>query len=266
VNVATRAGIVTLADRPDLAPAVPALLAERWPVFMLAGRPGHDVDLDRLAVDAPGHQALLLGDDGELLGAALSMPVSWDGTAAGLPAGWDGAVTAGGDLLDRGGRANTYVALSVTLAAAASGQGYTAGLLGALKEAAAAAGAGALIVPVRPVLKTRYPHEPMAEYLRRRTGDGRVFDPWVRQHLDLGATELGIADPSMTITGTVAQWRDWTGLALPASGGYAVPGGLSVLHVDLDRDLGVYREANVWMVHPMSRPGAPDARRTADTV
>lgn len=240
---------VTLAERPDLVEAIPALLASRWPVFMLDGRPGHDVDVTRFAVEAPGHQLLLLDADDTVLAFAASIPIEWDGTAAGLPEGWDGAVTAGADLLDRGATPNAVCALSITLAPGASGGGLAGLMLEAIKGAAAGIGVGVVIVPVRPVLKTSHPRTPMADFLTWRTDDGREFDPWLRLHLAVGGTVLGIADPSMTVTGTVAEWEAWTELALPVSGEYLVPGGLAPLVVDRESGVGVYREQNVWVEH-----------------
>ncbi len=51
------------------------------------------------------------------------------------------------------------------------------------------------------------------------------------------------------MTGSVEEWEGWTGLLLPATGTYVIPGGLDVLHVDRERDQGVYIEPNVWVQH-----------------
>jgi hypothetical protein len=51
------------------------------------------------------------------------------------------------------------------------------------------------------------------------------------------------------MTGTVAQWEEWTGMVLPASGEYVIPGGLSTLRVDRDADEGIYVEPNIWVQH-----------------
>ena len=244
---------VTLAQRPDLLPRALEVLGSRWPVFMLAGRPGHGVDLVQLLGAVPQHQVALLDERDDLLGVGLSVPLRWDRSVDGLPAGWDGAVTAAAELLDAGGAANAVSALSITMAAGATGRGLAAGMVQALKAAAAAAGSDALIAPVRPVLKAQYPLTPMAQYLSWRTDDDRIFDPWVRLHARLGALQVGVAYPSMTITGAVAQWQDWTELSLPASGEYVIPGGLVPLVVDRRADSAVYREPNVWMVHRTER-------------
>jgi hypothetical protein len=244
---------VTLAQRPDLIAGVTDVLASRWPAFMLAGRPAHGVDLVTLLGAVPQHQVLLVDGRDDVLGVGLSVPLRWDRTVDGLPAGWDGAVTAAAELLDAGGTPNAVSALSITMAPVATGRGLAAGMIQSLRAAAAGAGADALIAPVRPVLKARYPVTPMGKYLAWRTDDGRVFDPWVRLHQRLGALQVGVSYASMTITGGVADWESWTELALPASGEYVIPGGLAPLVVDRQADSGVYREPNVWMVHRTER-------------
>ncbi|MCG8923543.1 hypothetical protein [Lentzea sp. CC55] len=52
------------------------------------------------------------------------------------------------------------------------------------------------------------------------------------------------------MSGTVAQWERWTGMAFPRSSRYVVPGGLDLLAVDRERDQGLHEETNLWMRHP----------------
>jgi hypothetical protein len=139
------------------------------------------------------------------------------------------------------------------MSAQAAGRGLAAGMVQALKAATAVAGSDVLISPVRPVLKVNYPLTPMAQYLTWRTDDDRIFDPWLRLHQRLGALQVGVAFPSVTVTGSVADWQDWTDLSLPASGEYVIPGGLVPLVVDRRADSATYREPNVWMVHRTER-------------
>ena len=246
----TTTRVVTLAERPDLAPAVVDVITSRWPAFMLAGEPGHGADLTELASAVPQHQlALLAENDDEVLGVGRSVPLHWDGTAAGLPAGWDGAVTAAAELVEQGAAPTAVSALSITLTPAATGRGLASPLLAGMKRAASQAGASALIVPVRPVLKSRYPLMPMDQYVAWRTEQGAVFDPWLRLHLAHGGTILGIADPSLTVTGSLDEWSDWVGLPLGESGEYVIPGGLVPLTVDRQANIAIYREPNVWVRH-----------------
>ena len=55
----------------------------------------------------------------------------------------------------------------------------------------------------------------------------------------------------MRITGTVQEWMTWTGLELPGSGSFVIPGALVPVEIDVSRDEGVYVEPNQWMLHPV---------------
>jgi GNAT superfamily N-acetyltransferase len=239
--------LVSLAERPDLADEIGALLSSRWPMFMLAGRPGHDEQLDALVAAAPEHQVLAVDADDRVRGVAFSLPLRWDGTADDLPAGWDDAVTRAGDLQRSGDRPTAATALSITVAADASRRGLAVRLVDALRSATARAGVPALIAPVRPVLKQHYPLVDMDEYLTWRTSEDETFDPWVRTHLRFGARLLGVAGESMTISGSTEDWRGWIDDPLPGPGRFVVPGGLAPLVVQDGH--GTYVEPNVWIVH-----------------
>ena len=56
----------------------------------------------------------------------------------------------------------------------------------------------------------------------------------------------------MVVTGTVANWEKWTGMAFPQTGRYVVAGGLDLVEIDLERGQGLYEETNLWMRHPES--------------
>ena len=246
--------LVTLAERPDLTDEITALLSSRWPMFMLAGRPGHDEDVDALIQSFPEHQVLAVDAEDRVRGVAFSLPLVWDGSAAGLPGGWDDAVSRAGARERSGNPADAATALSITVASDAARRGLAVRLIQALGDATRRAGCRALIAPVRPVLKHQYPLVDLDEYLTWRTPEDEAFDPWVRTHLRAGARLLGVAPASMTITGTVEDWRSWVEDPLPGPGSYVVPGGLSPLVVS--DGLGTYVEPNVWLVHDVG-PTAP---------
>ena len=71
----------------------------------------------------------------------------------------------------------------------------------------------------------------------------------MRVHERAGATVLKPEPHSLRITGTVAEWEEWTEMPFPESGEYVFPGGLSTLEIDREQDAGRYWEPNVWMVH-----------------
>jgi hypothetical protein len=53
----------------------------------------------------------------------------------------------------------------------------------------------------------------------------------------------------MVITGSLAEWEQWTKMRFPESGAYVVPGALQPVMIDCEKDLGRYEDPNVWMRH-----------------
>jgi hypothetical protein len=64
---------------------------------------------------------------------------------------------------------------------------------------------------------------------------------------------MKVCPVAMTIPGTLAQWRDWTGMDLASSGAVEVSGALTPLHVSVEHDHCVYIEPNVWVRHQLAR-------------
>jgi hypothetical protein len=60
-----------------------------------------------------------------------------------------------------------------------------------------------------------------------------------------------VAPYSTVIPGTLAQWREWTGLSFDRSGETVVPGALVPVVASLEHDYAVYVEPNVWMRHAL---------------
>jgi hypothetical protein len=89
----------------------------------------------------------------------------------------------------------------------------------------------------------------MASFARWARADGNHIDPWIRTHQRLGAVILCPAPRSMVVTGTVAEWEEWAGMAFPETGRYVVPGALDLVEIDTERDHGAYAETNLWMRH-----------------
>lgn len=239
----------TLAERPDLRGrgVDPALV---WPEYNLHG----DV-LNRwwplLGDEFPACQFVLYDDEaGAVLAEGHTAPLGWDGDDTHLPDGIDAAVVEAFRRHRAGEKADTLCALAAEVPRTNRSRGLAAELLVAMTEIARREGLARLVAPVRPSAKHRYPLTPIDRYVAWRRADGWLLDPWMRVHERLGARVSTPLPRSMRITGTVADWERWTGLALPESGDYVFPDGLDLLHVDRDRDRGEYWEPNVWMVHP----------------
>jgi hypothetical protein len=215
----------------------------------------------RLTDELPDFQFHVL-DGAEIVARARSIPVRWNGRLDDLPAGIDGAIARG---FDEGG-ANVLCALVIMVPAGAQRRGASRAALQAMIEIARHHRLEALIAPVRPSWKERYPLVPIERYANWRRADGLLFDPWMRTHERLGGTILKAEPRSLRITGAVAEWERWVDLPFPESGDYVFPGGLTTVVIDREADLGSYWEPNVWMRHAVWPPGrgrepAPEQRR-----
>ena len=55
----------------------------------------------------------------------------------------------------------------------------------------------------------------------------------------------------MVMVGSLAQWREWTGLPFDRTGDVIVPEALVPVHCDVEHDHAVYVEPNVWVEHDL---------------
>ena len=140
-------------------------------------------------------------------------------------------------------------ALNLSVARNFQGQGLAGLLLAALRKAAADLGLTSLDAPVRPTAKHLEPLTPMRDYASRTREDGLPSDPWLRTHVRAGGQLAGLAPASWVVTGSLEEWRRWTGLPFDRSGVVEVPGALSLVHCDVDGDCATYVESNVWVRH-----------------
>jgi hypothetical protein len=234
--------LVSHSERPDLLERRGELGAA-WDEFMyhdaVAGR-----NWNRQYEEFPDLQLYLLGEDDRLLAESNAVPVPFG--PADLPDdGWDAALEQAFD----GRKAACVSAIAITIGLEQRGQGLSKTMLEGMRAAVAARGLADLVAPVRPSIKHRYPLVPMERYVEWRRADGKPLDPWLRTHESAGAGIVRVAPRSMRISGSVAEWEEWTQLAFPDSGTYVVPGALVPVEIDRERDEGVYVEPNVWMHH-----------------
>lgn len=241
----------TWAERPDLADRAEWLTAEVWSECDLHG----DVraSWDRLRDEFPDFQFVVMDERAdEVVAEGHTIPCAWDGTTEGLPAGFDGALEDGFRLRGAGEPPTALSALAIEMTPSRQGGGLSTRMLRTMFALGAAHGLPDLIGPVRPSWKQHYPLTPIERYARWRRPDGLPFDPWMRVHARVGGEELRPEPRSLQITGTVAEWEQWTGLTFPESGEYVFPRGLAPLSIDCAADRGRYFEPNVWVRHRLS--------------
>ncbi|MGW2354258.1 hypothetical protein [Actinacidiphila glaucinigra] len=243
----TETETVTAGERPDLREQARAALWRGWPEFILHAPSSAEYRRRALAY-FPRFDVLLL-DGGEVVAGGAGVALCWDGEAGTLPDGYDGAMAASVTGHEACVVPDTLCVMVAAVRPDRLGGGLAARVLTALRDRAVDAGLRRVIAPVRPTLKARYPLTAMEDFAGWTRPDGLHLDPWIRTHQRLGATVLAPAPRSMVITGTVAEWEAWAGMAFPRTGGYVVPGALDLVEIDRERDRGVYAESNLWMRH-----------------
>jgi GNAT superfamily N-acetyltransferase len=247
--------VATLKRRPELAEQVERPAGDAWPTFMLhADTPYWDSLFDTFA----GFQILFCNPADTLIALGHTIPIVWDGTLEDLPPTIDEVMErAVDDHRERHAR-TALSALAALVSPEHQGRGLSSEVLRAMRSLAAEHDMNSLFAPVRPTLKSLYPLVPIERYARWKRSDGAPFDPWLRVHWRLGAEYLKAAPEATVITGTLAQWEEWTGMSFPESGEYVVPGALKPVTIDRERDNGRYEDPNVWMWH---RIGSSEAAR-----
>ncbi|AXU11623.1 GNAT family N-acetyltransferase [Streptomyces clavuligerus] len=254
--------VVLHSERPELWDRIPEVFAGVVPEYNLHGDIG-DTYWNRLFDDFGDHQFLLYDEeDDDILGAGRSLPRLWDGTPEGLGTGLDASIKDAFAAHDAGTPPTALCALGVEVAPAHQGKNLSKALLQQMIAMARADGLPHLIVPVRPIWKHRYPLVPVERYAHWCRADGEPFDPWIRAQVRLGGTVTAGMERSSLISGTVAEWESWTGMAYPESGDYVFPEGLNTLRVDRERDLATYWEPAVWITYDLraSAPAGPSRR------
>ncbi len=232
--------LVTHAEHPKLRGTMPSL----WPEFL-----GHDPVVQSFWPSLyelyPDFQLWVVDRDARprrTVGYACSVPVKWGGRPSSRGVDW--ALTDGVQ-----GAPTALCTIVAGVVPEYRGSGVSAAILNRLGAVAHGHGLDALVAPVRPTWKDRYPLVPLERYITWRRGDGLPYDPWLRAHERLGGDQLALAPRSMTIAGTRAEWEEWTGLTFPEDGEYVVPGALVPVHFKNSR--GVYVEPNVWIRHSL---------------
>jgi GNAT superfamily N-acetyltransferase len=163
--------------------------------------------------------------------------------------GWDAVIQSAAENRGAGRRGAQVSALEITIKPELRGKGLAGIVLNAMRDNAKRLGHDVLVAPVRPSAKSQVPTEPIGAYALRRRDDDLPVDPWLRVHVRAGATIVRVAPYSMTIAGTLSEWRGWTGLPFDRDGAVTVPGALVPVHCDLAQETAVYVEPNVWVRH-----------------
>lgn len=250
--------IEPLDRRPDLA-GHRSRMPDVWPAFVQQDPISNFYYVTALD-DHPEH-ILVAYDETEAeipVALAFSVPFEFgiDGRTALPPDGWDAVIRWGALDLKQGRTPNLVSALEISIRPDRRGRGLAAVMLNAMRDNVRRLGFDTLVAPVRPNGKPSEPATPMSEYAFRTREDGLPADPWLRVHVRAGGKIVGVCPRAMVISGTLEEWRAWTGLAFDRSGDVEVPGALVPVHCSVAHDHAVYVEPGVWVRHTLDGPAS----------
>lgn len=246
----SRFKIISPADLDDYRDQAYEIGAASWHEFMMhdsvANENWHEL-FDRF-----GEFQFALYDIKESRMAAManSLPFYWDRSVEELPeGGWDWVFLKAVDDHEQGRIPNIQSAIQIAIHPDYQGQGLSTTMVRTMRGIAGSKGFENLVAPVRPNQKSSYPLTSIDDYIRWINDEGLPFDAWLRVHARAGARILKPCHEAMTIRGSRMEWEQWTGLKFPQSGPYVIPGALNPMHMNVEKDEGIYVEPNVWMVH-----------------
>ena len=242
--------IFTLRERPDREDDFEQLSDASWPRFLRQKDAlGYGQYWPRLFTTWADWQLVIVDEMGPTIAATHAVPLVWNGTVEDLPSSIADILRRAQADHDAGRAPNVLCALAAMVAERFRGKGMSPVAVRAMLDLARAHGLRALLAPVRPANKSRYPLAPMERYARWTNEDGLPLDAWLRVHARLGADMLGVIPRSLVIIGTVSDWERWTDMRFPDSGPYVVTGALQPVVIDRQADEGRYEDPNVWMRH-----------------
>ena len=221
-----------------------------WPEFMLHDRVANELWHELLDRFADYQLALYDTQNNRVAAMGNSFPMRWDDTLENLPeTGWDWAFAEAVRNHREGISPNVHCAIQIIIHPDYQGQRLSAPIIESVRAVTASNRLPALIIPLRPSEKSKYPLISLDDYLTWTNEAGLPFDPWLRAHARLGARIVKACHESKIIRGTRAEWEAWTQMKFPQSGRYVIPGALVPIEMNVEKDEGVYVEPNVWIVH-----------------
>jgi GNAT superfamily N-acetyltransferase len=244
--------VIRYSERPELWRDTATITREVWPEYNL-----HSDDSNRywhrLFEEFADFQFILYDPEADgVIAEGHTIPCEWDGTVDGLVDGINATLAAAFETREANRTPTALCALAAEVRPRFQGGGLADRMLDVMAEIGRDTGFRHLIAPVRPSLKDRYPLIPIEQYVGWTRENGEPFDPWIRIHTRRGGKIAKPIPHSMGITGTVAEWEEWTGMRFPGDGEYTFPAGLAPVEIDHGRDLGSYWEPNVWIVHTLA--------------
>lgn len=195
----------------------------------------------------PKHQIYAIDTNNDIIGFANLIPFHWDKEANELPNdGWDWLMRKGIGDHESKIKANSLGGLQIIVTKKYLGKGYSKILIGAAKKLKENFNYKNLFIPIRPTLKHQHAVMPMKEYIEYKK-DNKIYDPWIRTHVNNGANIVKVCHNSMNVKGPITFWEKLYGTKIAKSGSVLIKGALSPVHIDIENNHGEYQEPNIWI-------------------
>ncbi|MCK4258834.1 MAG: amino acid adenylation domain-containing protein, partial [Halanaerobiales bacterium] len=240
--------LYTLSQLPEKKDDLDQIHSAAWPEYFI-GDKTYLQYWNQIMVEFSKYQVLLLNNKDEVVAVGNVMPIYWDGTVENLPEGWDSAVEKGFRDAANNVEPNTLLVLAGVVGEKYQNQGLGTLIIKAFKTIAHGFNLDQVLIPVRPTGKAQHPEMTFEKWCKEKRSDGLSKDNWIRIHERLGGKVLGIATESQYISGTVEEWKEWTGMKFSQSGEYFTKDSLQSIKIDLSRGIGEYYDPCIWVEH-----------------
>ncbi|MBN1799715.1 MAG: GNAT family N-acetyltransferase [Spirochaetales bacterium] len=219
-----------------------------WPKIMLNSKVAKKY-WNKLEKYFPHYQIFLLNRNNDVIGFSNTIPFYWDKRIMRLPDnGWDWLINKGIDDYEKQLKPNCLGGLQVGISKEYQGKGYSKIIINEVLNICKTNGYRYFAIPIRPTYKYRYPLIPMKKYIKWKM-ETKIFDPWLRTHINCGAKIIKICKKSMTFTGSIKDWKEWSGMDIIGNEKYIIEGALKPVSMNVKKNKGVYYDENIWICY-----------------
>lgn len=195
----------------------------------------------------PHAQLFIINHEENLIGFMNTIPLFWNQPLNELPnEGWDWLVKKGVTDFENNIIPNSIGGLQIIVTKENQGKGFSKLLITGAKKIVEKLGYQNFIIPIRPTFKHNHPEMKMIDYISLKKDD-KIYDPWIRTHLNSGAKIISVCENSMNVTGDLKFWEKLLNQKINTSGMYKVKGALNQVCIEVEKNHGEYREDNIWI-------------------
>ena len=203
----------------------------------------------RLEKTFPNFQLFMIEGETELLGYINAIPFYWDQPLDQLPKeGWDWLIQKGISDQENQIEPNNLGGLQIGVSKKHQGKGLSKMLISEGKRMMNHLKLKNFIIPIRPIYKSLHPEMKMEDYIHLKKND-KIYDPWIRTHLNCGAEIINVCSNAMYVSGNIEFWEKYIQETIISSGNYYIKKALNPINIQVEKNQGEYCEENVWIYY-----------------